>query len=80
MQFETYLDSSSHLNDNFLRIEEYVLVLADHPNDVKEVCIYYRESLLIRLISITYVKEVVLLELVQNNNKIFVSVVYHSQS
>ena len=79
---ETYLDSSAPLNDHFLQIEGYNLIQADHPNEVKRegVCIYYRESLSVTVISIPYLKEVVLLELVQNNNKICISVVYHLPS
>ena len=71
IQHKTYLDSSAPLNDNSLQIEGYNLVRADHPNDVKRggVCIYYREPL---PVSKPYLKEAVLLELVQNNNKIFV--------
>ena len=68
---ETYLDSSRTLNDNALQIEGYNLVRADHPNDVKRVgvCIYYRESLPVKVISLRlviyyYLKEAVLLELV----------------
>ena len=74
---ETYLDSLTPLNNNSLQNEGYNLVRADHPNDVKRrgVCIYYRESLPASIISITYLKEEVLLELVQNNNKTFASVV-----
>ena len=63
------------MNDNSLQIEGYNLVRADHRNDVKRggVCIYYREPL---PVSKPYLKEAVLLELVQNNNKIFASVGY----
>ena len=63
------LESSTILNDNSLQIEGYNLVRADHPNNVKRggVCIYFRESL--PVITIPYLKEVVLLELVQNNKK-----------
>ena len=66
---ETYLESSTNLNDNSLQIEGYNLVRADHPNDIKKggVCIYFRESL--PVIAIPYLKEVVLLELVQNDEK-----------
>ena len=33
---ETYLESSTNLNDNSLQIEGYNLVRADHPNDIKK--------------------------------------------
>ena len=80
MTSETYLDSFTLLNDNSLQIEGCNLVRADHPNEVKRggVSIYYIESLPVRVISISYLKEAVLLELVQNNNKTFVSVIYRS--
>ena len=75
---ETYLDSSTAL-DNSLQIEGYNLVRADHPNDVKRggVCIYYRESLPVRVISIPYLKEAVLLELVQNKKKLYQQFIVH---
>ena len=75
---ETYLDSSTAL-DNSLQIEGYNLVRADHPNDVKRggVCIYYRESLPIRVISIPYLKEAALLELVQNKKKLYQQFIVH---
>ena len=75
---ETYLDSSTAL-DNSLQIEGYNLVRADHPNDVKTggVCIYYRESLPVRVISIPYLKEAALLELVQNKKKLYQQFIVH---
>ena len=77
---ETYLDLSKPLKNNSLQIEECNLVRADHPNDGKRggVFIYYRESLPVRVISIAYLKKAILLEQVQNNKKILVSVVYCS--
>ena len=75
---ETYLDSSTAL-DNSLQIEGYNLVRADHPNDVNRggVCIYYRESLPVRVISIPYLKEAALLELVQNKKKLYQQFIVH---
>ena len=48
---ETYLDSSTP--DRLLEIDGYILVRADHPNNIKRggVCIYYKESLPVRVIS-----------------------------
>ena len=43
-------------------------------------CIYCKESLPVRVISIPFLKKAVLLELVQNNKKIFASLVYRSPS
>ena len=50
---ETYLDFS--VSDSLLKIDGYNLVRVDHPNDTKrgEVCIYYKESLPVRVIKLS---------------------------
>ena len=75
---ETYLDSSTP--DSLLEINGYILVRADHPNNIKggRVCIYYDESLPVRVISLPYLKEALLLEMTCNNKKVTVSVIYRS--
>ena len=75
---ETYLDSSTP--DSLLEIDGYILVRADHPNNIKRggVCIYYKESLPVRVIILPYLKEALLLEMTYNNKKIMVSVIYCS--
>ena len=77
---ETYLDSSTL--DSLLKIDRYILVRADHPNNIKRggVCIYYKESLPVRVISLPYLKEALLLEMTYNNKKVIVSVIYRSPS
>ena len=77
---ETFLDSSTP--DNLLEIDGYILVRADHPNNIKRggVCIYYKESLPVRVISLPYLKEALLLEMTYNNKKLIVSVIYRSPS
>ena len=66
---EACLDSSTP--DSLLEIDRYILVCADHPNNIKRggVCIYYKESLPIRCISLPYLKEALLLEMTYNNKK-----------
>ena len=51
---ETYLDST--IPDSLLEIDGYNLVRADHSNNIKRggVCIYYKESLPVRVISLPY--------------------------
>ena len=51
---ETYLDSTTP--DNLIDIEGYSLVRADHPDNIKRggVCIYYKESLPVRIINVSY--------------------------
>ena len=78
---ETYLDST--IPDSLLfQIHGYNLVRADHPNNTKRggVCTYYKESLPVRVTSLPYFKEALLLEMTDNNRKIIVSVIYRSPS
>ena len=77
---ETYLDSSTP--DSLLEIDGYNLIHADHPDNIKRggVCIYYKESLPVRILNLTYLKEALLLEMIDNNKKIIVSVIYRSPS
>ena len=77
---ETYVDSSTP--DSLLEIDGYNSIRADHPDNIKRggVCIYYKESLPIRVLSLPYLKEALLLEMIDNNKKIIVSVIYRSPS
>ena len=67
---ETYLDSS--IPDNLIDIEGYKLIRANHPDNIKRggVCIYYKESLPVRIISLPYFKEDLILEMSKNNKKL----------
>ena len=49
---ETYMDSSTP--NNLIDIEGYNLVRADHKDDTKRggVCIYYKESLPVKIINL----------------------------
>ena len=77
---ETYLDSS--IPDDMIEIEGYNLVRGDHRNNIRRdgVCIYYKESLPVRIISLPFLNEALLLEMSYNNKKITVSVIYRSPS
>ena len=77
---EAYLDYS--IPDNLIDIEEYKLIRADHPDNIKRswVCIYYKESPPVQIINQHYLKEALLLEMSYNNKKVIVSVVYCSPS
>ena len=61
---ETYLDSSIPSDHVSLELEGYKLVRADHPNNVKRggVCIYYKESLPVKVINLPYLQEALLLK------------------
>ena len=56
---ETYLDSSISNNDDNLEIPGYDLYGADHPSNTKRggVCIYYRNSLPLKILGIQYLHE-----------------------
>ena len=77
---DTYLDSSTP--DSLLEIDGYILVRADHPNNIKRggVWNYCKESLPVRVISLPYLKEALLLEMTYKNKKVIVSVIYPSPS
>ena len=77
---ETYLDSSTP--DRLLEIDGYILVRADNSNNIKRggVCIYYKESVPVRVMSLPYLKEALLLEMTYNNLNVIVSVIYRYPS
>ena len=77
---ETYLDSTTP--NNLIDIEGYNLVRADHPDDTKRggVCIYYKESLPVRVINLPFFNEALLVEMSYKKTKVLVSVIYRSPS
>ena len=79
---EIYLDFSIPSDHVSLELGGYTLVRADHPNNVKRggVCIYYKESLPVRVINLPYLKEALLLKLNDQNKKIIISSLYRSPS
>ena len=79
---ETFLDSSIPSDHVSLELEGYKLVRADHPNNVKGggVCIYYKESLPVRVTNLPYLQEALILELNDQNKKMIISSLYRSPS
>ena len=65
-----------------INIKGYIPVRADHPDRTKTggVCIYYKESLPVREIKLSYSNEAILLEMDYNHKKIMISVIYRSPS
>ena len=72
---ETYLDSS--VLDNLIDTKGYKLVRNDHPDNIKigEICIYYKESLPVQIISQNFLKEALLIEMSYDNKKVIASVI-----
>ena len=62
---ETYLDSSTAYDDGSLEIAGYNLIRSDHPSNKKRggACIYYKNSLPLRVLSIHYLQECIDFEL-----------------
>ena len=62
---ETYLDSSILSNDKNLEIPGYELIRADHPSNSKRggVCVYYRNSLPLKIQVIFYLQDCIVFEL-----------------
>ena len=56
---ETYIDSTGSSDDESLEISDYILVRADHPSSSKRgsVCIFYHNSLLLKVLDIHYLQE-----------------------
>ena len=66
---ETYLDSSIFLDDDNLVIPGNNLICSDHPSSTKRgsVCLYCKSYLLLRFLSISYLKECVNFEFMIGN-------------
>ena len=79
---ETYLDSTTNLDDKDLAIEGYNIIRADHPNNLKKggVCIYYKESLAVKLINVNFLSECLLCEVTLDDKKGYIAVLYRSPS
>ena len=62
---ETYRDSSMPFDDNNLEIPGYYLIRVDHPSNSKRggVCVYYRNSLPLKILDIFYLQECIVFEL-----------------
>ena len=62
---ETYLDSSATSDDDDLAISGYNLIHSDHPSNNKRggVCIYYKNILSLRVLSIQYLQEFIVIPL-----------------
>ena len=66
---KTYFDSSVESEDDDLRINGYKLIQMDQPLNTKigGVCMYYKESLVVKMINISYLQECLPCEVVNDN-------------
>ena len=79
---ESYLDASVSFDNDNLNINGYMLVRADHPGNVKRggMCLYFKESLPVKCLSNSYLKECLILEVSINNKRGYVVSLYRSRS
>ena len=58
------------------------MICADHPKNIKQggVCIYYRETLPVKIIQLNYLPECLVCEFNYDNKKIFIVTLYRSPS
>ena len=79
---ESFLNSSTSSNNPSLALNGYTLIRSDHPLDVKRggVCIYYKETLPIKILNIGNLSECLVVEISYNNRKCFIISLYRSPS
>ena len=77
---KTLLDSSFESDDKDLMLDNYNLIRSDHPSNTKRggVCIYYKESLVVRLVDITSLPEFLVFEVTIQNKNGYVAIMYRS--
>ena len=68
---ETYLTSTTDINDEDLKIPGYIMHCVDHPSDVKRggVCIYYKTMLPLEVLPTSFLQECIDFELSTGNKK-----------
>ena len=76
---ETFCDSSFESDDENLVLEGYKLIWFDHPSNIKRggFCIYYNESLAVRLVDDTSLPECLVCEVTIQSKKGYVAVAVH---
>ena len=78
---ESYQNSTISSVDKNLCLDGYKLIHADHPKIIKQggVCIYYRETLPVKIVQLNYLPECLVCE-INYNKKIFIVTLYRSPS
>ena len=85
-KFDIICISGTFLNntyeDNGLNLNGYSLLRTDHRNNSKRggVCLYYKETLAVKMISIPYLNQSLLCEVTIGSKKCIIGTVYRSPS
>ena len=79
---ETYLDNSYHTDDDQLTFPGYNLIRADNPNNIKRggVCIYYRDSIPVKIIKLNTLNECLVCELSLGSHRVCLVSIYRTRS
>ena len=79
---ETYFHSSVKSEDDDLRINGFKLIRMNHPLNTKRggVCMYYKESLVVKMINISDLRECLLCEVMIDNIRGRIALIYRSPS
>ena len=79
---ESYLNSENSSSDDNLNMTGYNMIRADHPSGNRRgrVCIYYKESLPIKMLNINYLQECISFDLKIGNKLCSITSLYRSPS
>ena len=71
-----------HNENENIQLDVYILIRSDHPSDSKRggVCLYYKESLGVKIINLSARNECIPCEVSTENSKGFIAVMYRSPS
>ena len=79
---ESYLDSTISSDDKNLGLDDYKLIRPNHAKKIKQdrVFIYYRETMLVKIIQLNYLSECLVCQINYDNKKIFIVTSYRYPS
>ena len=79
---ETYFDSSVLEGDKNIQLIGNNMIRADHPSNAKRdgACIFYKETLGVRVVNLSNLSECIICEVCVRNNKGYIGVAYRSPS
>ena len=79
---ETYLDSSYPPEDIDLQIDNYTMLRADHPMDIKRggVCVYHKNYLAVTVLNFNFLSKCIIIKIKVDNKKIILFNLYRSPS
>ena len=79
---EIYFDSSISVEDRIIQLDGYSSNREDHPSDTKGggVCIHYKESLVVKVLDISFINECILCEVFVQNKRGYITGMYRFPS